>query len=392
MIELGNMLTEDVNLAVDMGMPPSYSRLIEEGLVWYGRAGDTGHVGAMLKAARICYCLGRGTEEESWLNRAADTDDLAAIQRFRDFLIRNERGQEAVPWYHRIAPRLAERGDVSAIRNLAEARAMEGKHEEALALLERLGFQPTVDYTRIGGRLAGEGRIEEARKWYERAAAVGDMYSLRQMGRFEERHGSQTEAERWYRQAIEAGALVSMIELAALVEQQGRTDEAELWLRRCGSYGAEELVAFLERNGRGRDAEIERSRQNSHSPRISNGDHASSSAGPDWPTVVATVTIGTAVLPFIQALVTKAAEDTYEGVRKLLRRVAARNSEEPRSSVDSTLIIVQDPHLRLDIRTDAADEALRALSALEGLAEGEQGDPPMKLTWNPETRTWQSSR
>lgn len=83
--------------------------------------------------------------------------------------------------------------------------------------------------------------------------------------------------------------------------------------------------------------------------------------------ITATVTAG--VLPFVQTLATKAAEDTYAGVRAWLKGMF-RESQAKRITLgeqEHEVLEVHDPasDLRIDMPLDASDEALRSLKQLD---------------------------
>jgi hypothetical protein len=110
-----------------------------------------------------------------------------------------------------------------------------------------------------------------------------------------------------------------------------------------------------------------------------------------------TAAVTTAVVPFIQALAAKVAEDAYGQARHLVRRLLHRDAEssqppEPDADNEPGLVIAidSDAGITLFLWSDASDEALRALSALDlselTLRRPDQG--LVRLVWHPATGTW----
>ncbi|MFI9772908.1 hypothetical protein ACIHJG_39660 [Streptomyces sp. NPDC052415] len=119
--------------------------------------------------------------------------------------------------------------------------------------------------------------------------------------------------------------------------------------------------------------------------------------------VAITAVVTTAVVPFLQALAAKVAEDAYGQARQMIRQLLHWNgsnneaSEEAQHSTSSArvapgLAIVQDPDedITLFLWSNASDEALRALSALDqtelALRRPDQGQ--VHLVWHPASGRW----
>lgn len=110
-------------------------------------------------------------------------------------------------------------------------------------------------------------------------------------------------------------------------------------------------------------------------------------------TVLTTAVVTAAVVPFVQALAKKAAEDSYDAVRSLLRkafRAARKNSAIPARP----LLVVKndDPGLNavLYAKPDMTDEAIRALADLDlGTITG---SAKVQIFWNERTGSWQIDR
>jgi tetratricopeptide (TPR) repeat protein len=401
--DLGLHLASDFDLAQDLGMPPVYRERIDEGMCWLRRAGEAGHVAAMLRVAELAGRMGRADEEEQWLGRAVEAGDVGACGRLWRVLDRRGRHAEVAVWYRRLLPGLVETRD-PAMFDMAKHLALLGLHDEAEAGVEALPPVPFDPWAGIGGVLERNGRLEEASRWYRRAAENGNMYALVTLGDLDVRRGDLARAEAHYRRAADDGLDHAKVRLGLLMERMDRLDEAEGRLRSALGLYDDELPAFLERRGRVEEAERERRRRaerrrfTEHPVAAARDDDRVPPATgalpvPELLTVVATVAVTTAVLPFVQALVAKAAEDTYDGVRRLLRRlVDAHASRRGSAASEGTLLVVEDPHagLRLHIRTDETDEALSALDELEQAIEATDRPRGVTVFWDSATRTWRS--
>lgn len=122
---------------------------------------------------------------------------------------------------------------------------------------------------------------------------------------------------------------------------------------------------------------------------------APGAVGADLTTVAASVALTTAVIPFVQGLVTRAGEETYDLVRRKLRALVRKHADVERHPQAGDLLVVDDPSLplRLHLRTDVTDEALRALAELDfpALADG-RPEHPATVSWDPEIRSWRVTR
>jgi len=113
--------------------------------------------------------------------------------------------------------------------------------------------------------------------------------------------------------------------------------------------------------------------------------------------IVATAVVTSALVPFLQTLAQKAAEETYAVVRGWLREIfrKAENKRIPPGEYHRELLIVEDhPQLRLYLPTDASDEALHALECLDlesRLQQAERGEvPKIRVYWDERKRTWRT--
>lgn len=318
-------------------------------------------------------------EQSSWkrpdpgLEQAAEFGDSRAMMRLAHFFERRD-PQRAQLWLQDAA----EAGESEAMYRLAELlagreacqarhwyrRAAEAGHLEAM-----YAMAATVD------------DVKEREGWLRRAAQNGYVEAKLELGRALRDRGSPQEAEHWLRAAaederwfksrdpvaVEAGLgprHQACLDLVALLVEQGRFDEAEQWRDRA------EHVLRLER-----DANRYLCRR--------------SGTG----TVVVTAVVATAVIPFLQALMSKAAEDAYGQARALVHRMLRRAPAQSEDRNGATLLIADDAdaHITLCLWSDVSDEALRALASLnlDELAAQRPDRGRIRLVWNPANSRWQ---
>ncbi|WP_410575498.1 hypothetical protein [Amycolatopsis sp. cmx-4-61] len=118
---------------------------------------------------------------------------------------------------------------------------------------------------------------------------------------------------------------------------------------------------------------------------------------PALDTVITTAVVTAAVVPFVQTLVKKAAEDSYDAVRSLLKRAFrdARGKKGAAADPAKQLLIVKgdDPGVQavLYAKPDMPDSAIAALAELDLDAITRTGRTPDKLQifWNESSNQWQ---
>jgi hypothetical protein len=116
-------------------------------------------------------------------------------------------------------------------------------------------------------------------------------------------------------------------------------------------------------------------------------------------TIVTTAVIASVLVPFVQTMITKAAEDSYKGLRRHLKACfgkAMASHETP--DRDDQLVVIrppegQQPSAVLQIWTDLPDEAISALSQL--LYDLRTTQPPphgaeCRWYWNGTARRWEA--
>ncbi|GIJ43650.1 hypothetical protein Val02_05360 [Virgisporangium aliadipatigenens] len=339
---------------------------------------------------------GAAHEAEPWFQALVEAGDTRAMVCVGDAAYTDHRPAEAEPWYLKAA----ERGDTEAMLRLAQF------HWDARVSASRTGDDAEMRRWLLaaadGGNVAAMTRLAahstgaERERWYRRAAEAGDTWAAVSLADLlAERDGA--EAERWYRRAMTDGGLFAATRLARLFDRQERFDEAVEAYRAAAEAGATEamapLIDLLERLGRSDEAGGWQRRLDAELASRSEG--TVTGAAP-WFAVVATAVLTTAVLPFVQGLVAKAAEDTYVAVRQGLRRLFHRSGGAPADHYGGELLIVQDPdpslNLALHLWTDSPPEAIRALADLD-LTEREPGGTGLRrVFWNQQTKRWESVR
>ena len=270
--------------------------------------------------------------------------------------------------------------------------------------------------------LTGRGRGAEMEAWYRHNAEQGDVMAMCRLASAEENRGNLEQAEQWLRKAVDSGAgdaidrlerllrrqerqpeieivcrqADAMVGLARLLERAGDMDQAKSWLRRAAESGDTEavldLAALLRRHGN--DPEIEHWLPWATEIERTHRGFQPCSAG-DWVAPIAVITV--AIVPFVNALLARAANDTYEKARSLLRRLVDREGrdDQPDLPLAKQLLIVEDPDPRLNLAihlwADTPDGAIRALKDLdlEKLSAGATGVGKVRIYWNRATQSWQ---
>ncbi|WP_097870047.1 hypothetical protein [Streptomyces sp. rh34] len=118
--------------------------------------------------------------------------------------------------------------------------------------------------------------------------------------------------------------------------------------------------------------------------------------------MVTTAVITAALVPFVQTLVTKAAEDSYVVARDWLRRQFDREDagEGEPESASRTLLVVRDPDPGLNVALclvpDVSHEAIRALEHFDIEAVTAEAEPDavtrVRVYWDEAAGSWQAER
>lgn len=132
----------------------------------------------------------------------------------------------------------------SALQRVVELTGNPGIDTTKVRLqLKAVGGDP-ADMVRLGAAAADDGDLDEAERWFQRAAAAGNRVAAYNLGALCRTAGDPDEAERWFRRAAEAGYGPAMAQLGLELNQAGRRREAGEWLRR-GAEGGDELSMLL---------------------------------------------------------------------------------------------------------------------------------------------------
>jgi tetratricopeptide (TPR) repeat protein len=351
---------------------------------WLERAIAAGSDDAMVSLAKLLERQGRDDEAEHWLHAALESRSVSVHRALADMLMRQDRTAEAEHRYE--------------IARKQERTAWGSGHAEAAKLRGK------KDLPRL--RAEAEG---------------GSVDAMRDLVWLYEEYDRPREAERWCHRAIDAGSLDAMLDLAGLLEHQGRDDEAETWLvtsleENAGYPGPifECLGTVVERLGRPADAErwlhaaIDAGSGSAHraladmlmrQDRTAEAERRYEIARereirvlgslPATTAVVMAAATTAAVVPFIQTLATKAAEDSYAAARGVIRRLIRQHGtkqREPITTTSSPVLRVTDPDSQvvLELRSDVTDEALEALAELDlGAAV------TLRVAWKDQLRRWE---
>jgi len=251
-------------------------------------------------------------------------------------------------WEENLRSQLGEVGpdDLAAIAGSVDWLRAAAQHGVAPAMAELAGV-PTLS--------AGE-RLH----WLRSAAAAGAWRAASRYADTLTESGHRDEAARWYEADVDADSAYAAARLATWYENAGRDEEAARFRR---------LAAELERPPfRG-------------------------AAAMDIAPIVITAVVTTGVVPFLQTLVTKAAEEAYPQIRALIGRLFQRHSEPgPHDATPHRLLLVSDDLRPLEVFlwADVSDDALKALGELTmaDLARLRSKDEPVTVAWDSAQGKW----
>lgn len=329
-------------------------------------------------------------EEERWYRRAAEAGSGPAILYLAGLLRRQGRSEEALQWL-RVG---CEAGHPAAMVALAEADARAGRPDEAELLLRSAIEAGSADAAvPLAEVLHERGRDAEADEVLRESLADGCGNAEAIMLLLAEYQPDPAAAERWLRAAVDDGSARAMVQLAEVLDHRdGDADtdtdaEAEQLLRTALDAGwlaaRRPLADNLARQGRTAEAEALYARDREFRP-----------GGPahDWGVVVTTATITAAVVPFIQTLAGRAAEESYAAARKLIRQLLRRHGRRRREPAPGTgpvlLVVDPDTGVVVHLPPDIPDNALRALAQAD-LAPPTDATRSVHLTWNIRANRWE---
>jgi tetratricopeptide (TPR) repeat protein len=238
--------------------------------------------------------------------------------------------------------------------------------------------------------LINHDRLDDAesvlRRFLDEPQAPNAVEALLNLGGILERFGNRDWAAQAFRAAATAGNTRAMVYLAGLVPE-----EAEYWTKAAVDGGDQ---AAWEPYG---DALLNRGLLDEAVYWYAREDGLPKPprAPGVWLTATAVV-VTVAVVPFVQALASKAGEQAYNRIRDILRRIATRHDTHEwaaeRSGRDGVLLVVRDPvtDLELHIRTKASNEALKSLADLALPAPEPGAVARVRVRWDDGGRVWRA--
>ena len=150
--------------------------------------------------------------------------------------------QQAIFWYYQAASR----GHANAQFNLGVLYAIGAvdathNYKSAVEWFQRAAEQsyPSAQYQLANMYQHGLGverSDERAREWFVKAADLGNMKAMIELGNMTASSEPET-ALSWYHQAAELGSKDAQFFIAGVYRQQGRCTEADSWLRRAAMQG-----------------------------------------------------------------------------------------------------------------------------------------------------------
>ncbi|MFI1398631.1 hypothetical protein [Streptomyces sp. NPDC020681] len=342
-------------------------------------AAEAGDVGAMKALGIHLYDSGgSGKLAEKWLLAAAEAGDPEAMYRL-----------SGIYWDR-------------AVNRHPNGGADEVRSADWGRRAARAGWPEAVSAMGVQSGVSAE----EREFWLRRAVEAGDLWAMTSLAELAEKHKRLDDAEHWYRMAIDHGVSYVRPSLSYLLMRQGRLSEAEQCVRpeaEAGSVrGAWQLADVLEQLGRTQEAAAWRERYEALKAREIEGSlHETAGTVSEFATVAVTALVTTAVVPFVQALVAKAAEDAYGHARGLVRRMLRQDGEpapagepvgESSGEEEAGLLIADDAEagITLFMWSNASDEALRALSSLDmdELTARRPDQGQVCLVWHPAPGRW----
>ncbi|MFF9019275.1 tetratricopeptide repeat protein [Streptomyces eurythermus] len=260
----------------------------------------------------------------------------------------------------------------------------------------------------------GRGSSAEAEAWF-RATAEREPETESpgkfMMAEFLERHGRAEEAEAWYRRAALAtdgghDVLRAAERLADLLSARKAYAEAETWY--CRAYygddppGSPERRPLRERSrpidGAGRQPGVayKRAANLLALGRVADADaflledeeYQRRNPSRGLPEVVTTAVLTGVLVPFFQAMVSKAGEDGYQAARASIRRWAKTLRRSPALPPEDASREAGTDGVVLRISADVTDEALRRLAALDFAVIRQTMGSAVEVSWDDSSHEW----
>ncbi|MFD0068375.1 hypothetical protein [Streptomyces sp. NPDC056690] len=166
------------------------------------------------------------------------------------------------------------------------------------------------------------------------------------------------ESERWYRRAAEAGNQEAMMRLVDVLLAGNHYEKAERWYRRATGEEGPFPAAYIR--------------------------HAYRSSVRSIESLVTTVVITAAAIPFLQTVMAKAGENGYNAARQAVRRLSGRQQVPlpPAADDDMSSVIL---HVPLNV----PDDALRRLANMDLAALRRASDAQViEVSWDDAQQEW----
>ena len=91
-----------------------------------------------------------------------------------------------------------------------------------------------------------EGNNEKAREWYEKAANLGNIVAMNNLGFIYYKEGNNEKAKEWHKKSANLGSSIAMNNLGIIYEREGNIEEAKEWYEKAYNEGYEKSKEKLE--------------------------------------------------------------------------------------------------------------------------------------------------
>lgn len=263
-------------------------------------------------------------------------------------------------------------------------------------------------------KLLSKGSLAEAETWFRAAAEQepeAESPSKFMLAEFLDRHGKDGEAEAWYRRAGLAtdgsyDVLSAAQRLGDLLSARGAYEEAETWY--CRAYYGDDPPGSVERRpledgsrpidfaNRKPDVAHKRAANLMAMGKVADADaflaevedyqRRNPSAG--LAEVVTTAVLTGALVPFLQTMVSKAGEDSYQAARAAIHRWATMLRRSPVPPPESPGEQAGMEGVVLRISAHVSNDALRQLANLDFTVIRQTMGNAVEVSWDESSREW----
>jgi TPR repeat protein len=197
---------------------------------------ETGNPETIVRLIRLLHRHGHDQEASPWIRRCVDSGgDVLTLMRIVAASLAKQ-GEESAADSESGYRTAAEAGDPQAMRYLAEYLASTDRLSEAIGWFQRSAEEGLVGVENLAQRLEELGCAEAAEGPLRKLAARGEILAMKQLAEFLERTGRNGEAESIWRTLLEIGAEATsglfgnsagIARLADFLEQNGRAAEGD---------------------------------------------------------------------------------------------------------------------------------------------------------------------